>query len=78
MELNRKYYTILDFSRTKRGWIQYNIKKDEDLFKERCGYRPTWTLALASSEVFAAGAVPLESAGGNGRGKGHPTTMDPF
>ena len=35
MELDRKYYIILDFSRIKRGWIQYNIKKDEDLFKER-------------------------------------------
>ena len=35
MELDRKHYAILDFSRTKRGWIQYNIKEDEDLFKER-------------------------------------------
>ena len=35
MEPNRKYYTILDFSRTKREQIQYNIKEDEDLFKER-------------------------------------------
>ena len=34
MGLDRKY-TILDFSRTKRGQIQYNIKEGEDLFKER-------------------------------------------
>ena len=31
-----KYCAILDFSRTKRGWIQYDVKEDEDLFKERC------------------------------------------
>ena len=36
IELDRKDYTILDFSRTKRGQIQYNIKEDKDLFKERC------------------------------------------
>ena len=35
IEPNRKHYTILDFGRTKRGQIQYNIKEDEDLFKER-------------------------------------------
>ena len=35
MEQDRKYYTILDFGRTKRGQIQYNIKEGEDLFKER-------------------------------------------
>jgi hypothetical protein len=34
MELDRKDYAILDFSRTKRGWIQYDIKEDEDLFKK--------------------------------------------
>ena len=36
MELDGKDYAILDFSRTKRGWIQYDVKEDEDLFKERC------------------------------------------
>jgi hypothetical protein len=36
MEPDGKYYAILDFSRTKRGWIQYDVKEDEDLFKERC------------------------------------------
>ena len=36
MELDGKDYAILDFSRTKRGWIQYDIEEDEDLFKERC------------------------------------------
>ena len=36
MEPDRKYYTILDFGRMKRGQIQYNIKEGEDLFKERC------------------------------------------
>ena len=35
MELDRKHYTILDFGRTKRGQIQYNVKEGEDLFKER-------------------------------------------
>jgi len=35
MELDGKYYAILNFGRTKRGWIQYNIKEDEDLFKEQ-------------------------------------------
>jgi len=34
MELDGKHYAILDFGRMKRGWIQYNIKEDEDLFKE--------------------------------------------
>lgn len=36
MELDGKDYAILDFSSTKRGWIQYDVKEDEDLFKERC------------------------------------------
>ena len=31
-----KHYAILDFGRTKRGWIQYDIEEGEDLFKERC------------------------------------------
>ena len=35
MELNRKYYAILDFGKMKRGWIQYNIKEDKDLFKKQ-------------------------------------------
>ena len=35
IEPDRKYYTILNFGRTKRGWIQYDIEEDEDLFKER-------------------------------------------
>ena len=35
MELDGNDYTILDFSRTKRGWIRYNIKEDKDLFKKR-------------------------------------------
>jgi len=26
----------LDFGGTKRGWIQYDVEEDEDLFKERC------------------------------------------
>ena len=34
MEQDGKHYTILDFGRTKRGWIQYDIKEGEDLFKE--------------------------------------------
>jgi len=34
MELDRKYYTILDFNRIKKGWIQYDVKEGEDLFKE--------------------------------------------
>ena len=36
MELDGKYYTILNSSRTKREQIQYNVKEGEDLFKERC------------------------------------------
>ena len=36
MELDRKHYAILDFGKTKRGWIQYDVEEDEDLFKERC------------------------------------------
>ena len=36
MEQDRKYYTILGFGRTKRGWIQYDIEEGEDLFKEQC------------------------------------------
>ena len=36
MEPDGKYYTILDFGRIKRGWIQYDIEEHEDLFKERC------------------------------------------
>ena len=36
MEPDGKHYAILDFSRMKRGWIQYDIEEDEDLFKERC------------------------------------------
>jgi len=35
MEPDRKYYTILDFSKTKRGWIQYNVFEDEDVFKDK-------------------------------------------
>ena len=34
MEPDGKHYTILDFGRTKRGWIQYDVKEGEDLFKE--------------------------------------------
>ena len=36
MEPDGKYYAILDFGRTKRGWIQYDVEEDKDLFKERC------------------------------------------
>jgi len=36
IEPDRKHYAILDFGRTKRGWIQYDVEEDEDLFKERC------------------------------------------
>ena len=36
MESNRKYYIILDFNKTKRGWIQYDVEEGEDLFKEQC------------------------------------------
>jgi len=36
MELDRKHYIVLDFSRTKRGWIQYDVNRGEDLCKERC------------------------------------------
>ena len=36
MEPDEKHYAILDFGRTKRGWIQYDVEEDEDLFKERC------------------------------------------
>ena len=36
IEPNGKHYAILDFGRTKRGWIQYDIKEDEDLFKGQC------------------------------------------
>ena len=36
MELDGKHYAILDFGRIKRGWIQYDVKGDEDLSKERC------------------------------------------
>ena len=36
MEPDGKHYTILDFGRTKRGWIQYDVEEGEDLFKERC------------------------------------------
>jgi len=36
MEPDGKHYAILDFGTTKRGWIQYDVKEDEDLFKERC------------------------------------------
>jgi len=36
IEPDGEHYTILDFGRTKRGWIQYNVKEDEDLFKKRC------------------------------------------
>lgn len=36
MEPDGKHYAILDSSRTKRGWIQYDVEEDEDLFKERC------------------------------------------
>jgi len=69
----------LDLVERKEDGYSIILKKDEDLFKENDVLLPTYMdLALASSEVFAAGAVPLESAGGNGRGKGHPTTMDPF
>ena len=35
MEPDGKYYTILGFGRTKRGWIQYNVKGGEDLYKEQ-------------------------------------------
>ena len=35
MEPDRKRYAIFNFGRTKRGQIQYNVKEDEDLFKER-------------------------------------------
>jgi len=35
IEPDRKHYAILDFGRTKKGWIQYNVEEDEDLFKER-------------------------------------------
>ena len=35
MEPDGKYYAILDFGRTKRGWIQYDVEEG-DLFKERC------------------------------------------
>ena len=35
MEPDKKYYTVLDFYRIKRGWIQYNIK-GENPQKERC------------------------------------------
>ena len=36
MEPDGKHYAILDFGRTKRGWIQYDVEEDKDLFKERC------------------------------------------
>jgi hypothetical protein len=36
MEPDGKHYAILDSGRTKRGWIQYDVEEDEDLFKERC------------------------------------------
>jgi len=36
MKPDGKHCAILDFGRTKRGWIQYDVKEDEDLFKERC------------------------------------------
>ena len=36
MEPDGKYYAILDFGRTKRGWIQYDVEEDEDIFKEQC------------------------------------------
>ena len=36
MEPDGKYYAILDFGRTKRGWIQYDVEEDENIFKERC------------------------------------------
>ena len=34
IELDGKYYAILDFGRMKRGQIQYDIEEDKDLFKE--------------------------------------------
>ena len=36
MEPDGKHYAILDSGRTKRGWIQYDIEEDEDLFKQQC------------------------------------------
>ena len=36
IEPYRKYYAILDFGRTKRGWIQYDVEVDEYLFKKQC------------------------------------------
>ena len=40
MELDGKDYIIWDFSRTKRGWIQYDVvvgkKSNKDFFKKRC------------------------------------------
>ena len=36
MERDGKHYAILDFGRIKRGWIQYDVEEDKDLFKERC------------------------------------------
>ena len=36
MEPDGKHYAILDFGGTKRGWIQYDVEEDKDLFKERC------------------------------------------
>jgi hypothetical protein len=35
MEPDGKHYAIRDSGR-KRGWIQYDVEEDEDLFKERC------------------------------------------
>jgi len=34
MEPDKKRYTVLDFCRMKRGWIQYNVK-GEDPWKEQ-------------------------------------------
>ena len=34
IELDRKYYTVLDSSGTKRGQIQYNVEEGEDLCEE--------------------------------------------
>ena len=34
MEPDRKHYAILDFGRTKRGWIQYDVFEDKDVFED--------------------------------------------
>lgn len=36
MEQDGKYYAVLDFGRTKRGWILYDVEERGDLFKEHC------------------------------------------